>query len=382
VGGPQAQSCRITVREGFTAEEEDLLTGARRPVVLGLNHEFYTTFTRNDCRIYRLKRGEANLQPVEAPYRHPQASEPLIAVLSPAAEFSRTMPNALTLDRCRYSLEGEPFSDEMQLWQAQRAVRGRLGFKQIVGNGVDMRYLWVHEKKPTAKLKLRYVFRIDAMPEAPVYLCLENAEKMTVLCNGEPCERTDEWFVDKPIRRVRLNGCRPGTNTLELSCVYSHDMELEDVYIIGDFGVSPDRTITEEPKRLTLGDVTRQGYFNYPGSLRYRYRFQSEQEKGVLVLGDYRATLVVARIKGKPDVFLIHGNTAELELNRGENELELELVGSNRNLMGPFHNAYDGRLRIGWKDFRLEEGERDYTPAYLTKPFGLLSPCKILEVQP
>ena len=128
-----------------------------------------------------------------------------------------------------------------------------------------------------------------------------------------------------------------------------------------------------------LGDITRQGYYHYPGSIRYCYTFHSDTDHGELVLGDYRATLVIARIAGKPDVYLIHGHRAQLSLHVGENRLELEVVGSNRNLMGPFHHTYDGASRISWMDFRKEEGDR-YTPEYLVKPLGLLSPVKILRL--
>jgi hypothetical protein len=374
----QARECRVAVRAGRAVEEEDVATGVRTPVPLGLSREFYVSFSRSDCRIFRLVKAEPTLSPLLPPYRHPHDAAPLLAALPPDAPFSRTMPNALPLDFCRFRAGDGPFSGEMQLWQAQRAVRAQMGFRQIAGNGVEMRYRWIGETHPTVPLALRFAFRADFVPATPLYLCLENAGRMEISCNGVPCGGDAGWFVDRAIRKVPLAGVRAGDNTLKLACEYSHDMELEDVYLAGDFAVNAARALVPEPARLRPGDACLQGYPHYPGSLRFRYRFLSDAARGLLVLGDCRASLVVARVKGKPDVYLLHGDTVELELFTGENELELELVGSNRNLMGPFHRVGGGALRVSWQDFRAE-GE-DFTPEYLTKPFGLFSPVRILRL--
>lgn len=379
VNDETARTCRVDVGPGRQVEEERLLTGARRLVPVDEAGRFYVQLERNDCRVYRLSAGPVTPVPLEPPYRHPHEAESLITVLPPSAPFARTMPNALTLDVCRWRMGKEPFSGPMQVFQAQREIRQRLGLRQIVGNGVEMRYLWIHDEAPTAPVTLRFTFQADVVPEGDVYVCLENAEAMTVTCNDCPCVLTEDWFVDRDIRKVRLSGLKTGENTLELSCIYQNAMELEDIYLAGDFGVSADRHLTAEPAQLRLGDITQQGYYHYPGSIRYFYTFRSDTDRGELVLGDYRATLVVARIAGKPDVFLINGRRAELSLHVGENRLELEVVGSNRNLMGPFHHTYDGASRISWQDFRQEEGGR-YTPEYLVKPLGLLSPVKILRL--
>lgn len=373
------RTCRVAVGPGRLVEEENLLTGRRQMVPVDKAGGFYVQLERNDCRVYRLRDGAVTPMRLEPPYRHPHESEPLIAVLPAAVPFQRTMPNALTLDVCRWRMGDEAFSEPMQVFQAQREIRQRLGLRQIVGNGVEMRYLWIHDEAPTAPVTLRFTFQVDVVPEGDVYACLENAGAMTVTCNGCACTLTEDWFVDKDIRKVRLSGLKAGENLLELRCVYTNAMELEDIYLAGDFGVSADRHLTAEPKKLTLGDITRQGYYHYPGSIRYFYTFHSDTDRGELVLGDYRATLVIARIAGKPDVYLINGRRAELSLHVGENRLELEVVGSNRNLMGPFHHTYDGASRISWQDFRQEEGDR-YTPEYLVKPLGLLSPVKILRL--
>ena len=77
------------------------------------------------------------------------------------------------------------------------------------------------------------------------------------------------------------------------------------------------------------------------------------------------------------------GNT-EKELDITEylenktNTLELCVVGSPRNLFGPFHQTYTGCSRISWADFRTEG--RFYTPEYVLEPYGLFGQIVITMI--
>ncbi|MCD7820163.1 MAG: hypothetical protein LUH07_14135, partial [Lachnospiraceae bacterium] len=73
------------------------------------------------CTKERPSEGKADF-----PYRHPHDEEAVLAALGPEASFSRTMPNVLTLDCCRYALSTDSLSEEMEVWQAQKEIRERL----------------------------------------------------------------------------------------------------------------------------------------------------------------------------------------------------------------------------------------------------------------
>ena len=62
--------------------------------------------------------------------------------------------------------------------------------------------------------------------------------------------------------------------------------------------------------------------------------------------------------------------------DKEENLLELEIVGSPRNMFGPFHRAYTGCSRISWADFRTEG--RFHTDGVL-KPYGIFEQSYICE---
>ncbi len=58
-----------------------------------------------------------------------------------------------------------------------------------------------------------------------------------------------------------------------------------------------------------------------------------------------------------------------------ENTIELCVVGSPRNMFGPFHQTYTGCSRISWEDFRTTG--RFYTSDYVLKPYGLMGQITI-----
>ena len=65
------------------------------------------------------------------------------------------------------------------------------------------------------------------------------------------------------------------------------------------------------------------------------------------------------------------------QIRETENAIDIRLVGTNRNLFGPFHQTYTDCTRISWADFRTEGIL--YTPDYVLHPYGLMSQVKLLS---
>jgi len=59
-------------------------------------------------------------------------------------------------------------------------------------------------------------------------------------------------------------------------------------------------------------------------------------------------------------------------LRRGRNTIEIELVGSRRNLLGPLHYIQDRPVWTGAEQFHPPPEE--YRQRYSFVPYGLLSP--------
>jgi hypothetical protein len=371
----------------FTGEVEewDLLTGQYKKVdvkVKGNGISFRSVFEPIGSRLYIINK---NKQPTDAGkdaaslYFVSEKTGRLLGTLGPVCRFARTWPNALTLDRCSYSVNGKEWSAVMDVWQAQKNIREELEMRQVYKNGIMQRYKWVNEPHPRdgTPASFKFVFNVKEVPENDVYLALEASEHFSIKLNGEdvPVVR-DGWYLDRSFDKIRLPRLRQGGNELMLSCGYLNRMEVEDCYLIGDFGVDPQRNIVEEPKVLHFGDWCMQGYFHYCGSIIYSFDFNfdgSPSKKAVLELGEYSAVTISVQVNGESagQIPWRAANGLELTglLKPGNNQIDIEVVGSSRNLLGPLHQAGTGYEWTEWKSFRREGVE--YTPDYVVKPYGL-----------
>lgn len=52
-------------------------------------------------------------------------------------------------------------------------------------------------------------------------------------CNGTLCTHRGGYLLDKSIHKVKLENVCCGANQIVVGCGYTHDMELEDVYLCG-----------------------------------------------------------------------------------------------------------------------------------------------------
>lgn len=381
----RSRAAIVSVEGVSEAEEWDPLTGKITPVRAAAANgrlTFGAELGPAGSRLYVMRRGS---QPPDAgcagrsAARAPAEARPAAEIaLATDCRFSRTMPNALTLDRCRYRFAGGEWSEEMEVWQAQRAIREALGMRQIYCNGIEQRYRWVCEPHPAdgTPVEFRFTFRVKSLPASSLWLVVEAASDYGIRLNGQPAaSRPEGWFLDRSFERVPLAGAVEGENELVLSCRYANRMEVEDVYLIGDFAVDADRAIVPEPETLAFGDWCLQGYPHYCGSIVYRFdvTLGAGPESGYeLVIGEFSAVTVEVRVNGQPAGHIpwrAAGRLALTGLKAGTNRIELEVMGSPRNLLGPFHHAAGEPKTTGWASFR-KEGD-DYTPEYKLQPYGL-----------
>ena len=371
----------VTLPETGAVTAYDPWSDESRAVAVALTEtgvRFSQLLGPNQSMLYFLKRDKLPmLGSQEAPYRHPHYTESVFAALGPVASFRRLEPNVLVLDRCCWRLGEEAFSQETDVWMAQREIRDRLHMQQVWYNGAPQRYFWVDKAGESAPFALKFTFTVDKLPETVCRLAVENPEKLRLSCNGIPCSLTEEWFSDRAMKCFALPKLQLGENTLILSGVYTLDRELEDMFLIGDFGVTPGRALTGEPKRLRFGDWCLQGYLHYPGSMVYSFDLPPYTPNGksvILTMGEYKATLAEVFVNGgSAGVLFGKGrNTLDITpfLKEEANKLELKLVGSPRNMYGPFHRPDNSCSRISWEDFRPEGTAR--CDDYLLTPYGIL----------
>ena len=371
-------------------QEWDPMTGEIRPMEAKPNGAGMTIaahFGPTASRLYLLDR---NSSPISAAGANPRAdgAATFLAALGPSCRFSRTAPNALTLDWCRYRIREEPWSGPMEVWQAQKEIRDRLGMRPVYANGIAQRYRWIDQPYPQdgASVQLAFEFETNHVPVHPVRLAMESPEDYRIMLNGDTVSFVpDGWFLDRSFITGQMPGLKEGRNELVLDCRYFNRMEMENIYLIGDFGVSPSRRIGDEPERLHFGDWCMQGYFHYCGGMVYHFDVELPFKKGdkvVLRPGQYAAVMLEVRVNGKTAGTLPWRAVQELDispyLHNGHNCMDVEVTGSARNMLGPFHQAQGHMPTTSCGSF-IREGSQ-YTPDYIVKPYGLFDQIQIYRV--
>ena len=246
---------------------------------------------------------------------------------------------------------------------------------------------------------LRFTFDADVRPAAPVYLVVESPERFDITINGQSVSGDDVgWWTDISFRKLDVShAVHAGRNEIMLRGVFTRDTELESIYLIGDFGVAgrrlreenrlngqvfdryaPDFRVTDLPDRvvdksdgLTI-DLTAQGLAFFAGraTLRQTVTLPAFGDRAVLEIQNLRAAVAHVRVNGG------HAGTVawpphcvEISegLKAGENVVEIELVGTLRNLLGPHHRAGGDLAWTGPNDFR---DKSRWTDDYTLVPFG------------
>ncbi|TKJ46165.1 hypothetical protein CEE34_09250 [Candidatus Aerophobetes bacterium Ae_b3a] len=311
-----------------------------------------------------------------------------VAFVGPYTQFKRTDPNILTLDRASYCFSGENWSKEMPIWKAQKEIREKLAMRPIHINGIPQRYLWC--KKPHANdgkpLSFRIIFSVDDIPKDSVYLVLEEAQDFDIRLNNQAVSSQPiGWYLDRSFDKIPLPVLREGMNDLILSCEYKNRMEVEDCFLVGDFGIDiHTRRITKEPDRLHFGDWTSQGYPHYAGGIIYQEKVNIKKGKGdrfLVKLGDFSAIAVSIWVNDALAGHIPWPDAGGLEitdvLKNGENMIGIEITASPRNMLGPLHRKAGYEPWTDSRSFRTEAHE--WTDEYVVWPWGLYGQVRICK---
>jgi len=288
--------------------------------------------------------------------------------------YHREDPNALVLDYCRYRIGDAEWSPVTPVWKAHNA---------IVGAGLGQRFV------------LEFTFDVLELPKSKVELVLERPERFDIRVNGQHISALNKgYWRDISFRRMDIcKVIRGGKNLIEIEGTVRLDTELENCYIIGDFGVTSQpcgRTkemmgqrfsafadrfqIVRERETLHSGDLVAQGYPFFAGILWLSQEIELpplNSHTCSLMLNDLQAVLAEVRINGQTAGQILwppHELNITHWLKPGLNRVEIGLVGSLRNLLGPHHKEGGDGPWTGPGDFR---DETHWTDDYWLVPFGL-----------
>jgi len=295
----------------------------------------------------------------------------------------RDEPNAFPLDVAEYSIDGGEWQGPLEILKLDRAVRDAAGLRPRGGQMVQP---WAQTTPPEAKvipLSLRYRFNVEAIPEGPCHLVIEEPERYQIALNGHELKVDEDegWWIDNSFRRIRVAPwlLKNGTNELTLKTDYGPTHGLEALYFTGEFGFRWDGTravVTELPRTLALGNWVTQGFACYTSAISYVTDIQnpiSTDQRLFLELPAWEGVLVKVRVNGQP-VGAIAWPPYEVDitdaLKPGGNRLEIEVMSSRRNLLGPLHLTEKYPPWTGSGQF-YTTGDQ-WTDDYVSVTYGLM----------
>ncbi len=292
---------------------------------------------------------------------------------------SRSNPNVLLLEFASYRLENcsewsklYPILAIQQILTEQN-YRGRVELKYDIVCGDDFKN---------------------------IALALEDAAAFDIMLNGKVVEnKADGFYLARDFQKIQLGDLHRGGNELVIAREFApltkptnamaslyeklSGCELENCYLLGDFAVktTPEFTLTNAlrfnrrcvlvpEEKFVHGNLSCCGYSFYAGKVRLTQEFvlpENAPTQALLKLPCPDAAAVAVELNGsKQGVLAWHPYELKLDgLKAGKNILTLELSGTLRNIIGPFHrpqgeygSCFDGYScpNLNWVGIRETDG--------------------------
>lgn len=285
-------------------------------------------------------------------------------------------PNVLLLDMAEYALDDGDYYSEDELLRIDNHARRELGIP-LRRKEVVQPYL---VKAGVTKHSLHLRFRIPSeIPAKDLKLGLESPELARIRLNGaNVSNQSDGWYVDRDIETIPLPDFAAGENILEITVPIGPRTNLENFYLLGDFGVRVNgtvKTLTEPVRKIGWGDIAAQGLPFYTGNLTYRTRVRSEGDFAVRV-PQYRGGLVKILVDGRDcGNIAFSPYTLTVHAGPGEHTLEWKLYGTRQNGFAQLHHTQGIYFYQSPNSWRSAGDLWSYE--YRLKPAGILKSPEI-----
>lgn len=294
--------------------------------------------------------------------------------------------NALTLDYCYYSIDNGPWEGPIHTI-----------------NLMDL----LLKRRTQCDISLKFDFNMELNLDKlhQLFLTIEDANEFEIYINNQEIKYQDiGWWKDSSFKKVNIRDfVQSGQNVVVLKRSFyqsqkvydvlfgenvleternklTYDIELESIYLIGDFGVVSESeysygerkalftngpfTVVEKPTELVSGCFTEQGlcFFSDVMTISQTVNVLAGGTKYLLDLGRPNAAMCKVYINdklAKTVLWAPYQIDVSNYLKIGENKISIELFASNRNLLGPHHNIVGESYTVGPATFTSSPGWSD-----------------------
>lgn len=293
-----------------------------------------------------------------------EAWEPAAAVWKnplDLVEVALSEPNVYMLDLAEYAVDDDAFAPAEEVLRIGVAMREKHGITMQSGK---MAQPWVGRKAaPEHTLKLRYSIESD-IEVADASLALEHAAKTRIILNGAKVEsKVTGYYADEKIQTVALGKLNKGSNTLQLEIPFGEGTDVENAFLLGDFGVQVQGTkqrIVAPVRKLAFGDITHQGLPFYGGNVTYKLQVEAKNQITVRA-PYYKGSLIGVSVDGKRvGSIIVPPYAYSQRVEEGMHTVELTLFGNRINTFGTLHNCHENCTWFGPDAWRTKGDSYSY----------------------
>ncbi|MDB6056718.1 MAG: putative alpha-L-rhamnosidase [Verrucomicrobiales bacterium] len=320
--------------------------------------------------------------------RHADVANPTLTttIVEPlsAPEITRTEPNVLTLDYADITAAGQSRTNIYCYQANQFAFRQNGMDRNPWDSAVQFKDELITKKFPAKSgFEATYHFTIKDTVLRNLAIVIERADIYTVLSNGQQFTvDKNNWWLDRAFTRFNIaTAAHAGDNIVTIiAAPFTIYHELEPAYLLGDFALENStkgfEVIADKP--LELGNWNEQGQPFYSAGVSYREQFQIENKTGTFTVSVPNWNGAVARISvnGRAAGYI---SSAPWEcditkrLKRGKNTVEVTVVGTLKNTLGPHHG--NPPLGAAWpSSFHKAPDSQPAGKNYSTVGYGLFKP--------
>lgn len=281
------------------------------------------------------------------------ANEKVMASAGPV-EVKRMKENVLTLDFCDLIIDGKA---ERNLYtpEACRRLFKHFGMNDPWESAIQYRQAIVEKDTfKTGDIQVQYHFIVAGTPDkSRMKLVAEQPDIWKVRINGNPVSSLEgESWLDSRFGVYPVGDfIKPGVNVVELSVspmrIYA---EVAPAYLLGDFDLEPAShgwVVREPAGHLKPGSWKEQGlpYYSWDVSYAKDYRVKDTSLRYALRLNKWEGTLAEVYVNTeKVGVIAYKPYHFDLTpyLKQGNNRIEVRVIGSLKNLLGPHYNTEKG----------------------------------------
>lgn len=308
------------------------------------------------------------IPPQEQAIAVPELSKGTPVTTDALLRYTLSEPNVLLLDKAQFSLDGGEFTENKDIMQGDNDIRSYLGLPLRMDVLLQP---WVVPDVYDHTVVMKFEFESEIDVEDAEFAA-EHLERGELTVNGREIKLENfGYYVDRSIKTVKIGALSKGKNTITLTMPFGEKANLENCFILGDFGVSLRGTyavITTLADKLFYGDVCAQGLPFYGGNITYHF--------------DVTGDVTVEKLNYLAPAIEINGDLSATLAPycadvKCEKELAVTVFGNRFNTFGALHNISDRKFVSHPNEWRTSGYERCET--YAVRPWGLMTEPNILK---